>query len=279
MEVEVRDLKGGYGAELVIDGVSFRIDSGSVVTLLGPNGSGKSTLLKMLGRILKPRGGVVLLDGKDVFSLDPALLARRMAILPQLQQTPAEVTVEELVSLGRYPHRGWNFVASPRDREAVENALAMTRMADLRDRLVSSLSGGERQRAWIALTLAQEPEVLLLDEPTAFLDICCQFEIIDVVRTLNRERGTTVVMALHDLNLAASCSDRMILLKDRRIRCAGKPVEVMTSEILREVFEIETEVSMTARGVPFCAVLGSARRQGADDRRRSGYQRRDQEES
>ena len=263
MEIEVCDLKGGYGADLIIDGVSFRVDPGSVVTLLGPNGSGKSTLLKMLGRILKPRGGAVLLDGKDLFSLDSAELARKMAILPQLHQAPAEITVEELVSLGRYPHRGWNFVASLHDREAVENALAMTRMEDLRDRPVSSLSGGECQRAWIALTLAQEPEVLLLDEPTTFLDICCQFEIIDVVRSLNRERSTTVVMALHDLNLAASCSDRMILLKDRRIRRAGKPIEVMTPEILREVFEIETEVSVMACGVPFCAVLGSARQQGA----------------
>ena len=257
MELEVRDLRGGYGDNLVIDGVSFRVRSGSVVTLLGPNGSGKSTLLKMLGRILKPKGGAVLLDGKDIFSLDSAALARKMAILPQLHQAPAEVTVEELVTLGRYPHRGWNFVLAPHDREVVGNALAMTRMEDFRNRPMSSLSGGERQRAWIAMTLAQEPEVLLLDEPTTFLDINCQFEIIEIIRKLNREAGLTVVMVLHDLNLAAAASDQLIMLKDHRVRCSGPPVEVLTPEMLREVFRIEARVMMLEEGIPCCITTGS----------------------
>lgn len=257
MELEVCDIRGGYGARLVIDGVSFRVRSGSVVTLLGPNGSGKSTLLKMLGRILKPRSGGVLLDGKDVFSLDSAALARKMAILPQLHQAPDEITVEELVTLGRYPHRGWNFVMSARDREVVENVLAMARLQDFRDRPMNSLSGGERQRAWIAMTLAQEPELLLLDEPTTFLDINCQYEIIEIIRKLNRESGLTVVMVLHDLNLAAACSDQLVLLKDRRVHCGGAPAEVLTPEVLREVFRIETRIMMLEDGTPFCITTGS----------------------
>ena len=259
MELEACEVKGGYGARLVIDGVSFHVRSGSVVTLLGPNGSGKSTLLKMLGRILKPRSGSVLLDGKELSSLDSAALARKMAILPQLHQAPGEITVEELVTLGRYPHRGWNFVMSPGDREAVDRALAMTRMTDFRGRPMNSLSGGERQRAWIAMTLAQGPELLLLDEPTTFLDISCQFEIVEIIRKLNRESGLTVIMVLHDLNLAAACSDTLIMLKDRRIRCTGTPAEVLTPEILREVFQIETRVMMLEEGYPCCITTGSAR--------------------
>jgi len=259
MELEVREIKGGYGADLVIDGVSFTVRSGSVVTLLGPNGSGKSTLLKMLGRILKPRGGSVLLDGKELFSLDSAGLARKMAVLPQLHQAPGEITVEELVTLGRYPHRGWNFVMSSTDREAVERSLAMTRMTQFRDRPMNSLSGGERQRAWIAMTLAQEPELLLLDEPTTFLDISCQFEIVEIIRKLNRGSGLTVIMVLHDLNLAAACSDTLIMLKDRKIRCTGTPAEVLTPEILREVFQIEARIVMLEEGYPCCITTGSAR--------------------
>ncbi len=259
MELEVREIKGGYGADLVIDGVSFTVRSGSVVTLLGPNGSGKSTLLKMLGRILKPRSGAVLLDGKEVFSLDSAALARKMAVLPQLHQAPGEITVEELVTLGRYPHRGWNFVMSSTDREAVERSLAMTRMTQFRDRPMNSLSGGERQRAWIAMTLAQEPELLLLDEPTTFLDISCQFEIVEIIRKLNRGSGLTVIMVLHDLNLAAACSDTLIMLKDRKIHCTGTPAEVLTPEILREVFQIEARIVMLEEGYPCCITTGSAR--------------------
>ena len=259
MELEVCDIRGGYGAKLVIDGVSFQVRTGSVTTLLGPNGSGKSTLLKMLGRILKPRSGAVLLDGKELLSLDSAALARKMAVLPQLHQAPGEITVEELVTLGRYPHRGWDFVISSHDREVVARSLAMTRMTGFRDRPMDSLSGGERQRAWIAMTLAQEPELLLLDEPTTFLDISCQFEIIEIIRELNRKSGLTVVMVLHDLNLAAASSDQLIMLKDHRIRCCGTPAQVLTPELLREVFQIETRVMMLEGGIPCCITTGSAR--------------------
>lgn len=260
MKLEVCDLCGGYGKSLILDGVRFTVRSGSIVTLLGPNGCGKSTLLKLIGRILKPQSGGVMLEGKEIRKFQTEELARRMSILPQLHHAAGELSVEELVALGRYPHRQWNVAGTAHDREMVGRALRMTRMEELRGRSVGSLSGGERQRAWIAMTLAQEPELLLLDEPTTFLDLCCQFEIIEMVRNLNREFGTTVVMVLHDLNLAASCSDEMVMLKDRKIFCAGTPTEVMTPAILREVFEIETRITSNEAGTPYCIVTGSARR-------------------
>ncbi len=259
MKLELCDLTGGYGAKLVIDGVSLTIRDHSIVTLLGPNGCGKSTLLKMIGRILKPRHGEVLLDGKAINRFDTVQLARRLALLPQQQHAVPDLTVDELVMLGRFPHRRGPWSASDRDRKAVDKALRLTRLETLRRRIVGTLSGGERQRVWLAMTLAQEPELLLLDEPTTFLDICCQFEIIELVRSLNRQFGITVIMVLHDLNLAASCSDELIMLKDRAIRYAGPPREVMTPEILREVFSIESRITWSPEGIPYCMALGSTR--------------------
>jgi len=259
MKLDVLKLTGGYGAKLILDGVECRVKSGSIVTLLGPNGCGKSTLLKMIGRILRPHFGEVLLDDKALSSFNTTDLARQLAILPQLHHAPGEVTVEELVAFGRFPHRKFGFTSSAHDKEVINRALALTRMEDLRKRPVGTLSGGERQRAWIAMTVAQEPKLLLLDEPTTFLDVCCQFEIIDMVKKLNRECGITVVMVLHDLNLAASCSNELIMMKDHKIRYSGAPAEVMTSDILRDVFEIESKISIHD-GVPHCITVGSARR-------------------
>ena len=259
MKLEIKALSGGYGAKLVLDGIDFEIPSGKVVTLLGANGCGKSTLLKMIGRILTPRSGSILLDGKAVRQYDTAALARRMAILPQLHSVPGDLTVGELVSFGRFPHRRGLPGLSPHDREMVDDALDMTRLTGFRDRPLNTLSGGERQRAWIAMTLAQEPELLLLDEPTTFLDVCCQFEIAELIRKLNLDRGITVLMILHDLNLAAGCSDRLIMLKDRRIYCSGTPKEVLTSDNLRAVFGIESKIIQMESGVPCCIATGSAR--------------------
>ena len=261
MKLEVKELCGGYGAKLVLDGIGFEVEPGSVVSLLGANGCGKSTLLKMIGRILSPKSGSILLDGKAIRQFDTAELARKMAILPQLHHAPGDLTVAELVSCGRFPHKKGMPGLSQHDREMIEDALKMTRMDSMRDRPLGTLSGGERQRAWIAMTLAQEPELLLLDEPTTFLDICCQFEIAELIRTLNRERGITVLMILHDLNLAAGCSDRLIMLKDRRIYCSGTPADVLTRENLRAVFGIESKIIQTEEGIPYCLAVGSARRE------------------
>lgn len=261
MKLEVKELCGGYGAKRVLDGIDFTVEPGSVVSLLGANGCGKSTLLKMIGRILQPKSGSILLDGKSIRQFDTAELARRMAILPQLHHAQGDLTVEELVSYGRFPHKKGMPGLSRHDREMIGDALKMTRMDGLRNRPLGTLSGGERQRAWIAMTLAQEPELLLLDEPTTFLDICCQFEIAELIRQLNRERGITVLMILHDLNLAAGCSDRLIMLKDRRIFCSGTPAEVLTRENLRAVFGIESKIIQTEEGIPYCLAVGSARRE------------------
>lgn len=259
MNLEVKGLRGGYGRKIVLDGVGFDIRSGSIVTLLGPNGCGKSTLLKMIGRILRPESGTILLDGKAIAQYPTGELAKRMAILPQLHHASGELSVDELVSCGRFPHRKAGFRLNEHDREVIGDSLRMTRMEELRKRRLSTLSGGERQRAWIAMTLAQEPELLLLDEPTTYLDICCQFEIIEMVRDLNRTRGITVIMVLHDLNLASQCSDRLIMMKDRSIFCTGRPSEVITKENLRTVFEIETKITLSEEGVPYCIATGSAR--------------------
>ena len=259
MNLEVKELRGGYGAKLVLDGIDFEVDPGSVVTLLGSNGCGKSTLLKMIGRILTPKSGSVLLDGKAIGQYDSAELARKMAILPQLHHAPGDLTVAELTAFGRFPHKRGRIGLNAHDREMIGDALQMTRLYDLRNRPVGTLSGGERQRAWIAMTLAQEPEILLLDEPTTFLDVCCQFEITELIRKLNRERGITVLMILHDLNLAAGCSDRLIMLKDRRIYCSGAPGEVLTVPNLRAVFGIEAKIIPNETGVPYCLAVGSVR--------------------
>ena len=260
MKLEVKELCGGYGAKLVLDGIGFEVEPGSVVSLLGANGCGKSTLLKMIGRILTPKSGTVLLDGKAIRQFGSAELARRMAILPQLHHAPGDLTVAELVACGRFPHKKGMPGLSRHDREMIDDALNMTRMDSMRDRPLGTLSGGERQRAWIAMTLAQEPELLLLDEPTTFLDICCQFEITELIRKLNRERGITVLMILHDLNLAAQCSDRLIMLKDRRIFCSGSPADVLTPENLRAVFGIESKIIQTEEGIPYCLAVGSSRK-------------------
>ena len=209
---------------------------------------------------LTPRAGEVLLAGRAVSKYDTGELARRMAILPQLHHASGELTVEELVACGRFPHRRAGHFAGPQDREAVARALRMTRMEPFRKRTIPSLSGGERQRAWIAMTLAQEPELLLLDEPTTFLDVCCQFEIIEMIRELNRDFGITVIMVLHDLNLAVRCSNELVMLRNRAVRYAGSPAELMKPEILRDIFEIEAEFFTGKDGLPYCMPTASARK-------------------
>ena len=242
MKLEIRTLCAGYSGKRVLDNISLAVEKGEILTLIGPNGCGKSTLLKTIGRILRPQSGCVLLDGKSVHSMNTATLAKQMALLPQSHSAPEDLTVEQLVRYGRFPHRKGFGGLSPYDCETVEKVLGMTRLDGLRNRLLSTLSGGERQRAWIAMTLAQEPEVLLLDEPTTFLDVCCQFEVLELIRMLNRNLNLTIVMVLHDLNLAARCSHRLAAVKDSRIRYCGTPAEIIRPEVLEEIFEIKAEI-------------------------------------
>ena len=259
MKLELESVSAGYGSKLVLDGVELTVPDGRIMTLVGANGSGKSTLLKTIGRLLKPRSGAVFLDGREIREYGTTELARRLAVLPQLHHAEGEITVEELVGFGRYPHRTGLGGLNARDSEAVDEALCWTRLDSFRDRRICTLSGGERQRAWIAMTLAQEPKVLLLDEPTTFLDIRCQFDVIELVRDLNRRLGITVLMVLHDLNLAARCSDLLVTLKDRKIRNIGTPREIMTPEILRDIFGIESTIHVGTDGIPYCVPTGSAK--------------------
>ncbi len=252
MSLDAKQLRAGYGGNFVLDEVDFRIETGTITALLGPNGCGKSTLLKVLGRLLTPRSGEVLLDGKEIHRYDTGKLAQKLAILSQFHHTPAEMTVEELAGCGRYPYRRPLAGMTARDREVVERVLHLTGLTGLRQRPVRSLSGGERQRVWMALALAQEPEVLLLDEPTTFLDLAGQFEVAELIRKLKEERGLTVLMVLHDVNLAARFADLLLLMKGGRICYAGRPQEVVTPGVLSEIYQVQAQVMMLEDGTPHC---------------------------
>jgi iron complex transport system ATP-binding protein len=217
------------------------IERGSITALVGPNGSGKSTMLKALARLLRPRHGAVYLDGRDISRLPTREVARRLAILPQAPSAPEELTVGELVEQGRYPHVGPLRLFDEADHAAIARALAATEMTAFRERPLDRLSGGERQRAWIALALAQETPILLLDEPTTYLDIAHQIEVLDLCARLHEE-GRTVVAVLHDLNHAARYATHMIAMRDGAIVAEGEPEAVVTAELVEEVFRLPCRV-------------------------------------
>lgn len=254
MFLEARNLRLAYGRRVAVEDVTLTVAPGECVVLAGPNGSGKSTLLRGLARLMKPSAGTVMLDDRPLAQWPPRALARKLAVLPQSPQSPGELTVEQLVYLGRHPHQTFLGMASARDRESVQDALAETDILHLADRPLAALSGGERQRAWIALTLAQEPELLLLDEPTTFLDMAHALAVLELVRRLNRERGLTVVMALHDLAQATRYADRIALLRGGRLVADGPPAAVLTPATIAEVFGVEAEVA-TVAGMPVVVPL------------------------
>jgi iron complex transport system ATP-binding protein len=249
----------GYGAEPVVRDLSLAIGDGRVTTIVGPNGCGKSTLLRTMARLLKPTSGRVLLDGESVHHLATRDVARRMALLPQSPTAPDGLLVRDLVGRGRHPHQRWFSQWSPEDEATVEASLSMTDTGDLRHRPIDELSGGQRQRAWIAMTLAQDTEVLLLDEPTTYLDLAHQVEVLDLVTRLNRERGRTVVMVLHDLNLAARYSDRIVVMKDGVVVCEGDPAAVFTPTMLKDTFGLDADVLQDpGTGLPIIVPTSSA---------------------
>jgi iron complex transport system ATP-binding protein len=232
----------GYGDVEIVHDLSVTIPDGQITTIIGPNGCGKSTLLRSLARLLKPRGGSVLLDGQSIHQLPTREVARRLGLLAQQSTPPGGLTVEDLVHRGRYPHQGFLQPPSRKDAEAVDHALALAGMTELRGRALDSLSGGQRQRAWIAMTLAQETPILLLDEPTTYLDVSHQLEVTELVHRLNRDEGRTIVMVLHDVNEAARTSDRIIALRDGQVIREGTPDEVIEPELLRELYGIDCDV-------------------------------------
>lgn len=225
-----------YRRQSVLSDVAISVAGGELVSIIGPNGSGKSTLLRCLGRVLRPASGAVALTGKDIWNLSPREFARRVAFVPQGPLAPPDLIVEELVWRGRYPHRGLFGRSAAVDQLAVARAIELADIVSLRHRTIGTLSGGERQRAFIAMSLAQAPELLLLDEPTTFLDIAHQHDLLDLLSRLNREQGLTVLMVMHDVGQAAMFSRRLIAIREGEIVADGPPRDVVTAEQLNSIF-------------------------------------------
>jgi iron complex transport system ATP-binding protein len=231
-----------YGDRVIVDDLDITFPAGRITAIVGANGCGKSTLLRALARLLPPKTGRVVLDGKALHELPSKEVARILGLLPQSPIAPEGIAVADLVGRGRHPHQRALARWSARDYEVVAEALASTGISDLADRSIDELSGGQRQRVWIAMALAQETDILLLDEPTTFLDVAHQVEVLDLLTDLNRDRGTTTVMVLHDMNMAARYADHLIALREGRVVAAGDPTAVMTAGLIREVFGLDALV-------------------------------------
>jgi len=255
--LNANDLTLQYDQRRVVEGLTAKIPEGKVTMIVGANACGKSTLLRGLSRLLKPAGGSVTLDGRDIHSRPAKELARLLGLLPQHPTAPDGILVRDLVGRGRYPHQGFFRSWSAADDLAVQRALDATETLELAERNVDELSGGQRQRVWIAMALAQETEVLLLDEPTTYLDLAHQVEVLDLVTDLNRQRGTTVAIVLHDLNLAARYADHVIAMKAGRIVAEGTSADVVTEDLVRDVFGLESRVLPDpVSGTPLIIPLG-----------------------
>ncbi len=235
-------LELAYDDRLVIDDLTISIPTGRITVIVGANACGKSTLLRGLARLLKPRAGSVLLDGDDIHKLPTKVVAQRLGMLPQQPLAPEGITVADLVGRGRNPHQRWLRQFSPEDEAAVDAALVATEIADIADRPVDELSGGQRQRVWIALALAQGTPLMLLDEPTTFLDLAHQIEVLDLLARLNEAEGRTIVLVLHDLNLACRYAHHLVAMKDGAIVAEGSPAAVITPEIVADVFGLDCKV-------------------------------------
>lgn len=241
--LDAENLEFSYRNRKVLDGLSVGIGRGEVFGIIGPNGCGKTTLLKHLNRNLSPEGGCVMLDGEDIADMTKKDIARSVAVVPQINEIRFSFTVREIVAMGRMPFQKAFEGASGRDEEAIDDALRSTGLTEMADRPVNTMSGGERQRVIIARALAQTPKVMLMDEPTNHLDVNMQFEVLDLVSRLSREKGMTVVIVSHDLPMAARYCDRVAMIRDHKVMCCGTPEEVLTSENMRLVFNVDAELS------------------------------------
>jgi len=237
-----RGLTLSYQDRIIIDQLDVAVPEGKISVFIGGNGSGKSTLLKSFARLLKPQKGVVILNGDDIRQKPTATVARELAILPQMPNAPEGITVRQLVALGRYPYQSWLQQWSEEDETMVNRALERTGTRALADRPVDALSGGQRQRAWIAMTLAQDTDIVVLDEPTTFLDLSHQMEILELLRELNRQEQKTIVMVLHDLNLACRYADQILVVHEQTVYAQGKPAEVLTEELVKTVFDLNCRI-------------------------------------
>jgi iron complex transport system ATP-binding protein len=255
--ITVSNLSAGYNGIPVFQNINIEIPSGEITTLIGSNGSGKSTILKTMSRLLAPSEGTVHLDGESIHQMSTKSVAQKLALLHQGAQTPSQITVADLVEYGRFPYRTKLSGLTSEDREIISWALESTNMTELSDREMDQLSGGQRQRGWIAMALAQKTGILFLDEPTTYLDISHQLEILQLLRRLNVEQGVTIVMVLHDLNHAIMFSDYLITIKDGKKYKAGTPAKVITPDVLLDVFDVVAEVIMhPILDVPVCLPYG-----------------------
>jgi iron complex transport system ATP-binding protein len=252
-KLRAENLAVGYDKQNIISGLNLAIPAGRITALVGSNGSGKSTLLRALARLLKPQVGTILLDGKAIYQQPTRAVARQLGILPQNPLAPEGLTVRELVAQGRYPHQSLLRQWSQEDERVVTQALETAALTELADRPVETLSGGQKQRAWIAMALAQDTATLLLDEPTSFLDIAHQVEVLDLLDELNQAENRTIVMVLHDLNQACRYADYLVALKDGQIVAEGDPSLIVTVEMVQAVFNLECQIiSDPLTGTPLC---------------------------
>ncbi|MBQ0138126.1 MAG: ABC transporter ATP-binding protein [Kurthia sp.] len=253
MRLQIEDIRVGYDDKTIVHDLTIDIPDGKITTIIGANGCGKSTLLKAITRIIPYQAGSVVLDGENIQKMNTKKLAQELAILPQSPESASGLLVEELVSYGRFPYQKGFGNLSTKDREMIDWALQATNTAEFKNRPVDSLSGGQRQRVWIAMALAQETDIIFLDEPTTYLDMAHQLEVLELLQQLNEKEGRTIVMVLHDLNQAARFSDYMIALNTGHLVKAGSSDEVMTNEILRKVFNIDAVIGADPRtNKPIC---------------------------
>lgn len=258
--LEARDLNVSYGDNLILEDLNLQIPKGKITVLVGANGCGKSTLLRTFARLQKAKSGDILLEDDQLHAISTKEVAKRLAILPQGPVAPEGLTVQQLIKQGRYPHQSWLKQWSTEDEKIVENALTVTQMTKFADRPVDALSGGQRQRVWIAMTLAQNTDLILLDEPTTYLDMAHQVEILDLLFDLNENEGRTVVMVLHDLNLACRYAHHIVAVRDKQIYAQGKPEEVVTAEMVQAVFRMDcTIIKDPLFSTPLCVPHGKGR--------------------
>lgn len=251
--INTEGLNIAYGNLDIVKDMNLSIPKGKITAIIGANGCGKSTVLKTIARILQPKGGAIYINGLDIQGQSSKEIAKMMAVLPQNPQAPNGLTVDELVTYGRFPHQSSFGKLKKEDREIIDWALKVTGMMEYRDRPIEALSGGQRQRVWIAMALAQETDILLLDEPTTYLDLAHQLEILQLLEDLNKKQGTTIVMVIHELNNAARFADYMIGVKAGKIVCEGEPFEVMTKENLKVIYNIDAEIIKCPRNnKPIC---------------------------
>lgn len=242
--LSARNLKVAYGEKIIIDGLNIDINAGEIVSIIGPNGCGKSTLLKTLSRMIKPVSGNIFLDKENIKDLKNKCISQKMCLLSQHNNSPADLTVEQLVCFGRIPHKKWYEVKTSKDKEIVDWAICNTGLKRYCNTPIGALSGGERQRAYVAQALCQQPNILLLDEPTTYLDISYQLELMELVKEINEKFNITIVMVLHELNQAIKYSDRLIIMKKGSIISDGTPNEIINQDIIKEVYNIECDIDI-----------------------------------